>query len=133
MAASGRFSIASTVRSHPRLPSVTELERMKDDILGRSYALSLAFVGARRAQAINRKNRKKTSVPNVLSFPLAKDHGEVLITPNVARKEARERGMTPGGYIGFLFIHALLHLKGMRHGDTMDMLEKRYCKKYHLA
>ena len=129
MAISGRFSIASTVRSYPHLP----YERIKDDVLVRSYVLSRVFVGPQRALAINRKNRKQIYTPNVLSFPLVADHGEIFITPRMAQKEAQGRSMTVNGYIGFLFIHALLHLKGMHHGDTMDMLEKRYCKKYSLS
>jgi ssRNA-specific RNase YbeY (16S rRNA maturation enzyme) len=50
----------------------------------------------------------------------------------VAKKEARKFDMTVNGYIGFLFIHALLHLKGLDHGDTMDKAEKKYCLKYGL-
>ena len=129
MAAPGHFSITSTVRSYPHLP----FEKIKNDVLGRAYVLSLVFVGPQRARTINRIHRKKTYVPNVLSFPLAADHGEVFITPRVAAQEARERDMTTNGYIGFLFVHALLHLKGFQHGDTMDRLGKRYSKKYSLS
>lgn len=127
--ARARFSVASTVRAYPRLP----YERAKNDILGKSYVLSLVFVGSRRAQMLNRVYHKKTYVPNVLSFPLDPAHGEIFITPSVAEKEARQHGMTARGYAGFLFIHALLHLKGMQHGDTMDMLEKRYCIRYRFT
>jgi rRNA maturation RNase YbeY len=126
---SGHFSIAHTIRDCPCLP----YQQMKNDILGTSYCLSLVFVGSNRAQTLNRLNRKKDYVPNVLSFPLDKNHGEIFITPKVAEKKARQRGMTTIGYIGFLFIHALLHLKGMSHGDTMDRLERKYCTKYNLA
>ncbi|MBI4086567.1 rRNA maturation RNase YbeY [Candidatus Kaiserbacteria bacterium] len=125
----GRVSISSTARRYPQLP----YQAIKDDILGRTYALSLVFVGTSRAQAINRTNRGKSYIPNVLSFPLDAHTGEIFITPQIARKEASARDMTVNGYTGFLFIHALLHLKGMHHGDTMDVLEKRYCTKYRLA
>lgn len=123
------FSIVSTVRVYPHLP----YEQMKNDILGASYCLSLVFIGARRAQTLNRSTRKKRYVANVLSFALGKTHGEIFITPQIAEQEAHQRGMTACGYIGLLFIHALLHLKGRRHGDTMDMLEKKYCRLYHFA
>lgn len=125
----GRVSISSTVQRYPRLP----YQDMKDDVLGHAYSLSLVFVGQKRAQAINRTNRGKSYIPNVLSFPLDARAGEVFITPQIAQVEARERGMTTDGYIGFLFIHALLHLKGGRHGDTMEKLEHMYCRRYHLA
>lgn len=133
MSSSAHFSIAHTTRGYPRLPSHTQLEKMKNDVLGTSYVLSLVFVGARRAQTLNRTHRKKTYTPNVLSFPLDSTHGEIFLTPDIAQKEAARRGMTTRRYIGFLFIHALLHLKGIRHGDTMDMLEKKYCAKYDFS
>ncbi len=123
------FSIAHTTRSYPRLP----YEAIKNDVLGTSYMLSLVFVGPRRAQALNKRTRNKDYVPNVLSFEIDSDHGEIYITPAIAKKEARLRGMTERGYIGFLFIHGLLHLKGMPHGDRMDEAEQHYCTRYNLA
>ena len=123
------FSLTRTVRSHPSLP----YEAMKDEILGRSYALTLGFIGEKRAQRLNREYRKKTYVPNVLSFPLRRDTGEIYIAPSVAAREAKRFGMTKDGYVGFLFIHGLLHLKGYRHGATMEKAEKRYVLKYRLC
>ncbi len=122
------FSLTATVRHYPSLPYA----KMKDDILGKKYALSLAFVGSARAQKLNLMHRQKSYVPNVLSFPLAEDMGEIFIAPQVAKKEASKFSMSVNGYIGFLFIHALLHLKGLDHGDTMDRAEKKYCTKYGL-
>ena len=107
-------------------------EEMKNTILGKKYALSLAFVGPTQAQLLNKKYRKKTYIPNVLSFPLTKDTGEVYISLQIAKKEAKNFGMSYEGYVGFLFIHALLHLKGLDHGDTMEKAEKKYCVKYAL-
>jgi probable rRNA maturation factor len=122
------FSIESKARSFPTFP----YEKMKDDILGKSYELSLTFVGSATAQKLNTTYRKKTYVPNVLSFPLDPKTGEIFIAPVKARSEAKAFGMSEKGYIGFLFIHALLHLKGLDHGDTMDKAEKKYCLKYGL-
>lgn len=122
------FTISSTVQSYPTLP----YEQIKNDILGKSYTLSLAFIGGTRAQALNKEHRGKEYVPNVLSFPLDGKVGEVFITPTIAKKEAPKFSMTHKGYVGFLFIHACLHLKGLDHGDTMDKAEKKYCTKYKL-
>lgn len=123
------FSLASTVRHYPRLP----YEQMKDDVLGTSYSLSLVFVGADRARRLNSEHRKKDYVPNVLSFPLDAAHGEIYLTPTVAAREAAARGMSTTGYIGFLFIHGMLHLKGMAHGDRMEKAEAQYCATYRLS
>ena len=122
------LSIATTVRTHPHLPYRT----IKEDILGKHYVLSLAFIGAKRALQLNKRSRGKDYVPNVLSFPLNANSGEIYITPSVAKKESKKFNMTEKNYIGYLFIHGLLHLKGHRHGDTMEKAERRYISKYKL-
>ncbi len=106
--------------------------KMAKDILGASYTVSLAFVGPKTAQKLNHEYRGKTYVPNVLAFPLDEHNGEIFITPSVAHKEAHSFSLSKDGYIGYLFIHALLHLKGYDHGDTMEKAEKRYMTKYRL-
>lgn len=116
--------IQSTVRSYPKF----KYDEMKNKILGKNYALSLVFVGAQRAQTLNETYRKKTYTPNVLSFPLSESAGEVYICPRVAKSQARKFGLSERGYIAFLFIHALLHLKGHDHGDTMDTQEQHYLR-----
>ena len=122
------FTITSTARSYPTLP----YEAIKDDILGKKYLLSVAFVGGTRATQLNKTYRDKTYTPNVLSFPLESNAGEIYITPTIARKEAKKFNMSPKGYIGFLFIHGCLHLKGHDHSDKMEKLEEKFCNKYGL-
>ena len=126
---SGTFSLTSTVRT---IPSFV-YEKVKQDILGKHYSLSLTFVGPDRARAYNKTHRQKTYVPNVLSFPLDDMTGEIIICPAVAKKEAATFSFSYEGYVAYLFIHGLLHLKGYDHGATMEKLERRYVKKYHVA
>lgn len=121
-------AICATARSYPKLP----YSEMKDDILGREYRLSLVFVGQERARSLNKQYRNKTYTPNVLSFPLSEQDGEIFITPSIAKKECVKYDLSPTGYIGFLYIHALLHLKGLDHGATMDKAETKYTQKYGL-
>ncbi len=90
----------------------------------------MAFVGTKRAQKLNVAYRQKTYVPNVLSFPLDATHGEIVLCPEIAYPEAKDFNLTKDGYIAFLFIHGLLHLKGHDHGDTMESLERRYVKQF---
>lgn len=121
--------ISSTVRSaRPRGP----FAEIKEDILGKRYELSLSFIGQQRARELNESYRAKTYVPNVLSFPLSPNMGEIYICPTIAKKEAHKFSMSPRQYIIFLFIHGCLHLKGHDHGATMDALETRYLRKYQL-
>jgi probable rRNA maturation factor len=106
---------------------------MKEEILGKKYELSVAFVGTKRAQKLNVEYRKKAYVPNVLSFPLDETHGEMYLCPEIAYPEAKDFNLSKDGYIAFLFIHGLLHLKGHDHGDVMEALERRYLKKFKIA
>ncbi|HEU4677637.1 MAG TPA: rRNA maturation RNase YbeY [Candidatus Paceibacterota bacterium] len=121
-------TISSTVRRFPTLP----YEAMKDAVLGKEYTLALTFIGERRAKVLNVSYREATYVPNVLSFPLSDTAGEIYICPRVAAREAKKFSLSKNGYIGFLFIHGLLHLKGHLHGDTMDKAEKRYVARFNL-
>ncbi len=123
-------SITNTTRSKtPRGP----WQAMKDDILGTRYQVSLVFVGATRAQKLNQTHRGKSYVPNVLSFPLDNTTGEIYIAPTVAKKEAEKFNLSIAGYIQYLYIHGLLHLKGMDHGGTMDKAEMKYRTKYKVC
>lgn len=122
------FTISQTARSYPALP----YQKIKEDILGSTYSLNLNFVGATRASLLNKQYRQKDYVPNVLSFPLDQKNGEIYITPAVAKKESSKYNLTYKGYIAYLFIHGLLHLKGLDHGPNMDSLEKKYLQKYKI-
>lgn len=120
------FIISSTITTYPEFP----YQKMKEAILGKKYELSVAFVGTKRAQKLNVSYRKKTYVPNVLSFPLDETHGEIVICPEIAYPEAKDYNLSKEGYIAFLFIHGLLHLKGHDHSDTMEALERKYVKQF---
>lgn len=111
------FSISNTTRARiPRIP----FKLIKEEVLGKEYELSLVFIGEKRSQTLNKKFRGKDKPTNVLSFPLSKTFGEIFITPSVSE---------PFG-IGKLFIHGLLHLKGMSHGRTMDKTESKLVHQY---
>jgi|GEM_PF-2527725 rRNA maturation RNase YbeY len=73
--------------------------------------LSVALVGQKRAQELNKIYRKKTYVPNVLSF----DYGEVVLCPAKIRKDARKYGIVFEQELGRIFRHGLLHLLGYSH------------------
>jgi probable rRNA maturation factor len=123
------FTLIIRSRTRPLLP----YEEIKNTILGKSYTLTLVFIGKDRARSLNKTHRNATYVPNVLSFPLDQKTGEIYITPTVAKHECKKFNLSPKGYIGYLFIHGLLHLKGYPHGDTMDRAEKKYVAQYKLT
>ncbi len=110
--------------------SLNKIETIKKDILGKDYSLSVAYISEKKSQELNNHYRKKDKPTNVLSFSLRKNEGEILLCKNVIKKEAPNFGKTYQGFLGFLVIHGMLHLKGYEHGRNMDELEKFYCKKF---
>lgn len=99
--------------------------KIKEAILGARYDLSVAFLSPKQMREAmvyryGAKEAKTKPVSNVLSFPLSKTSGEILICKNAAKPYSVE----------FLFIHGLLHLKGRKHGATMDREEDRFLKRF---
>lgn len=98
---------------------------LKDKILSKGYDLSLVFVDSYFSRKLNATYRGHDKPANILSFPLTKNSGEIFIDLMVAKKEAPTFEMTFEKFVKYLFIHGCLHLKGMRHGVTMDKAEKK--------
>lgn len=94
--------------------------KIKDSVLGTDYELSLAFLSPKEMLAVTKKYKKKDHVSNVLSFPLSKTSGEILICKEAAAPYS----------VGYLFIHGLCHLKGYKHSATMERIERRYLKEW---
>ena len=49
----------------------------------------------------------------------------VIISSRKSRSEAPLFGRSYTNFIGYLFIHGLLHLKGLDHGTKMENAEKK--------
>jgi rRNA maturation RNase YbeY len=110
--------------------SVQKYNKLKDEILGSKYELSVAVVSPAKSREFNMKFRGKDRPTNVLAFPLSKNSGEILLCKEVIKREAKNFDRTAEEFFNFLVIHGMLHLKGMRHGAIMDKAEKRYDTKY---
>jgi rRNA maturation RNase YbeY len=105
-------------------------ERIARVMLPRTYELSLVICGDTLARALNVRYRKKTYEANVLSFPLSRGEGEVFLNVRKASREARALRVTERARLLHLFIHALLHLKGLRHGRTMETSEWKLLRRF---
>lgn len=88
------------------------------------WNISLVFAGETRAEKLNMTLRKKSYIPNVLSYEVGTRSGEIIICPMIAKKQAPLYDLSYTHMMGFLFIHGLLHLKGLPHGATMDKKER---------
>jgi probable rRNA maturation factor len=121
------FSLQNTTRRN--IPSFALFTRIAKDILPR-FDISLVFVSRAKALTLNKHLRNKTYAPNVLSYLVGKDSGEVIICPDVVYAQASEFELSPHDFFILLFIHALLHLKGRSHGATMERSEQKLLAKY---
>ncbi len=126
-------NITITNKTKGRLPSLPFVF-IKNDVLGESYSLSIAFVGEKKSQEINKTYRGKDRPTNVLSFPLSKSEGEIILCLSLIKKESldvdKNFGKNFRDLLCFLVIHGMLHLKGMEHSSRMEREEKLYCEKY---
>lgn len=112
-----------------KLPSLP-FRDLKRDILGDDYNLSVAYVSKAKMRELNNTHRQKDKATNVLSFALSKSSGELILCPDVIKKELEIFDRNFRELLGFLVIHGMLHLKGMQHSSKMEREEKKYDQKY---
>jgi probable rRNA maturation factor len=127
--AEANFSIRNTTKGKPpRLPFV----RMKDFGLGKEYSLSLVFVGDTLSKNLNRMYRGKNKPTDILSFSLNKKEGEIFINLKKARTNSKKFNRNFENFVGYLFIHGLMHLKGFEHSSKMDSEEEKIRKVFSI-
>ncbi len=126
-----KVSITYTTKGNPALAGLPFLE-LKDAILGKKYELSIACVSPAVSKKLNFSYRKKNKSTNILSFPLSRNSGEIVLDLALIKKEAPSFDRSYTSFAGFLLIHGMLHLKGMQHSSTMERKEKYFLKKFKL-
>ena len=123
------FQIKNNTRKNkPTVP----FDKIKQAVLGKEYETSLVLIGNQLSQRLNREYRKINKPTNILTFPLSKDSGEIFINLNLAKKQSIQFERKYNEFIGFLFIHGLLHLKGYKHSSKMEREEKKIRRKFNL-
>lgn len=105
---------------------------MAQKALGPKYELSLVICGDQLARAMNKEYRDKTYAANVLSFPYSRSEGEIFLNVRQAAREAKRYGVSLQARTALLFVHGLFHLKGLRHGRTMEREERRLLRAFRL-
>ena len=95
--------------------------------------ISVAIVGTARMRELNRMYRGKDYPANVLSFAHEElGLGEIVLCPQVIRKEAIKHGIKEKEAFARMFVHGLMHLLGYDHEKTekkaqaMENKEKHY-------
>lgn len=104
-----------TKQKVPKIP----FRKIKEKVLSKKYELSLVFASNALMKKLNNRYRRKNQPAAVLSFPLSANQGEIFI--NISQKIHSPL---------YLFIHALLHLKGFKHSAKMEVQENKLMKHY---
>lgn len=83
--------------------------------------LSIVFVGERRMRSLNNKFLGHDYVTDVITFK----HGEIIVCPLVALKQAKRFNKTVHEEILLYCIHGLLHLAGFDDHAPNDIKRMR--------
>ncbi len=123
------FSIVNeTNQGYPNFP----YEEIKKASLGKNYTLSLIFTTPDKIKKLNLIYRDKNTATDILSFPIDEIEGEIYICLEEAKREAVKFDRAFDNFIGFLFIHGCVHLKGHDHGSTMENEEVKLRKQFQI-
>ncbi len=111
-----------------RAPRFAYTEIAKHTLPG--WDISLVFVDSRKARALNKQLRGKIYTPNVLSYALSGQSGEIFICLSEAEKQASAYNMDGRTFVLYLFIHGILHIKGWAHGVRMEQCEQNLLTRF---
>ena len=109
------------------------ISKYKNAVLGRRFELSFSTATPAKMKKLNTAYRHIAKATDILSFPLSKTSGEIVICMNEVKSHAKAFGMTPEKYLPYLVIHGMIHLKGHDHGRIMDELEKKFCRRLRIT
>ena len=90
---------------------------MRNPSLVERRDLTVVFLDTIEAQAMNLKFRKKNYATDILSFSSDDPShlGELVICPDVVRRQSVEHGHSYQLELGYMLIHGILHLLGHDH------------------
>jgi len=92
----------------------------------------VSFVGPTAIRTLNKKYRHKNRPTDVLSFTMKEKApdgrfylGDIIICPEVARRQAKKQGHSLLREVEILTIHGFLHLLGFEHFRGMEEEEAK--------
>jgi len=89
----------------------------------RDALVSIALVSARRMRALNRDHLNRSGDTDVIAFGFSRVGsrgpvvGDVYVSPDVARRSARENGVSVREELARLVVHGTLHVLGYDHPE----------------
>jgi probable rRNA maturation factor len=108
-----------------------------------NHAVSIVFIGSRTMRALNRRYRDRDYPTDVLSFSygdMKLDQipflGEIVISPEVAVRQAIRWGVRPEKELRKLLVHGILHLLGYDHETDkgqMNLIQTKLLRRKFFA
>ena len=112
-------------------------ERVRKELRFPQNAVTIQFISDAAMARLNQNFRHKRGPTDVISFPAndgskprqtAPYIGDIAISPQTARRNARRFSRTLHAEMRILILHGMLHLAGFDHETDhgeMDLLERR--------
>ncbi len=96
--------------------------------LKKDQELTVVFLDPKPAKKINEQYRKKSYATDILSFEGASpaDLGELVICPQVLKKQAKEHDLSFKAELAYMLIHGVLHLLGYDHEKSKKEAKKMF-------
>ncbi len=101
-------------------PAVVAAQR-RGSVLAGLDPIGVVLVSDRRIAALHGEFMGDSSPTDVITFL----HGEIVLSAETARREARERGLPLPQEIARYAVHGLLHLAGWTDGDPDSAADMR--------
>ena len=86
--------------------------------------IGIITVSAQESLRLNRMFRSKRKPTNVLSFLYSREYGEIILCPEIIRKEAKQQGNTQVFQMTWMCVHGMLHLAGLHHEKSDAVARK---------
>lgn len=118
------------------LPCRGTLRRWVSAALRRSAHVTLRFVDLAEGRRLNKQYRERDYATNVLTFAYPEMNplqGDIVVCVPVAKREARQQGLSIYQHCAHLIVHGTLHMQGYDHereadAAKMQRLETRIMK-----
>lgn len=86
--------------------------------------IKVIAVSRKKSEKLNRRYRGKRKAANVLSFRYGPEYGEIIICPEVIRRDAKKAGRPYSLEAKLMVAHGLLHLAGLHHEKSAKNRKK---------
>ena len=98
-----------------------KLRTPKQHVLSKLDEVTVVLVSDRRMAELHRRFLKQPGPTDVIAF----QHGEIFVSTETARRQARRFGTTPNHEMRLYIAHGILHLHGFDDKDVRSVAEMK--------